>query len=706
MVTRVPGLGVRIGSLLLGAIVAFACGGGGNGGKDDPSTGGSRPNGSGGAAGDGASSGFPFPTRLPESTEDCESASGSDGCYFAACCAELLACGKNADCAKAFGCYMRCQDDSECFAGCAASALAGGGQEFSDALGCVLPQSATCGGSSAPGGGAGGEGGAGGTDVGPLGTATDGLGWNLRVSANPLTAELEPDEARAVSKEITLDGGTLSATAADGTKFTLTLPEAALYGPTVITLTPLRSFKVAELDGEAHGVRIEPDGLPLLASPTLEITPPKGDTWPETAIVPLAITGDDQHVSLALIDPEAPTLTFALTHFSDYVSLVSRDGLDATVSSGDIRSRFGGDAEERMQSAVAERLAELRTGKKLSELGIDELFREYEESVLKPRVDAAGESCAVGQLAVRTLLGVSRQKQLLGADDDPFSGMGALLQVAVPACLAGEYELCRERHIITRILPAYFAFARQSQLLGLSTEIAGTKIPPDWLVEAEGWVKKCLKFELHLDSNVLYSSDTNKMSMNETVTAVVPIDLKATIAEVPADVLPPGAAPIGALITGDGAPLYSTAYAVHTDQRCRTIDSDDAAPGEAMVAFFSFTPAANAPDTIGGSNEIADIGLSLAISPNTSSYTYTQQKEENAGCSDVIANGEEVLSWSTTLGAHLLQITSSGRNGAFIRDWAPVNTEIIATNDLQLSTSNGDSSTGGQVHFILFHTPE
>lgn len=710
MVTRVPGLGVRIGSFVSAALVALACGGGGDGGdggEHDAATGGSQANGSGGVTGGGASSGFPFPTRLPESGSDCESASGSDGCYFAACCAELLACGKNADCATAFGCYARCKDDSDCFASCAASALAGGGAELTDALACVLPQAPACGGPSSPGsGGDDGEGGAGDTDVGPLGTATDELGWNLQVSANPLTAEVEADEARAVSKEVTVDGGTLRATAADGTTFTLTIPEGALYGPTVITLTPLSSFSVAELDGESHGVQIEPDGLPLLGSPTLEITPPKGEAWPDTALVPLAITGSDRHVSLALVDPGAPSLAFALTHFSDYVSLLRDKGLDATLSEGDIRSRFGGDAEERLQSAVAERLAQQHAGKALSELGVEDLFREYEKLVMKPRVDAAGQGCAVGRLALRTLLGVSRQKQLLGLDEDPFSEMGPLLEVAAPVCVAEEYELCRDQHIITRILPAFFSFARQSQLLGLGTEIAGTKIPPDWLFQAEESVKKCLKFELHLDSNVLYSSEVNKMSMNETVTAVVPIDLKATIAELPADALPPGAAPLGALITGDGAPLDSTAYAVHTDQRCRTINSEAAASGEALVAFFSFTPAGNTPDTVGGSTEIADLGLSLAISPNTSSYTYTQQEEKSVGCGDVVADGQEVLSWSTTLGAYLLQTTSGGKNGAFISDWAPVNTDIVATNDLQLSTSDDGSSARGQVHFILFHTPE
>jgi len=706
MVTRVHELSVRVGSLLSAAALAFACGGGGSGSHDDAEIGGSRSSGGGDAAGGESGAGQPYPTRLPDSAADCRRATGSDGCYFVACCDELIACRKNADCANAFDCYAKCQGDSDCFASCAAAALASGGEDLSAALACVLPRSITCSGSSQSGGSAGGEGGSAGADGGTLGTATDGLGWNLQVSANLITAELEPDEGRAVSKEITVDGGALSAVATDGTTFTLTIPEGALFGPTVITLTPLSSFSVVEVPGESHGVRIEPDGLPLLASPTLEVEPPKGESWPASAIVPLAITGRDQHVSLALVDPAAKPLSFALTHFSSYVSVLSDKGVDATVSDRDVRSRFGGDAEERLQSASAERLAQQRAGKTVNELGLDELFKEYEKLVLKPRVDGAGKSCAVGKLAVRTMLGISRQKQLLGLDDDPFEAFGPLMDVVGPVCVQEEYALCRDEHIITRILPVFFAFAREAQVLGLGTEIAGTNIPPDWVIQAEEAVKKCLKFELHLDSNVLYSSIGNKMSMNETVTAVVPIDLKATVAELPADLLPPGAAPLGALITGDGAPLDSTAYAVHTDERCRTIDSEERKSGEAFVSFLTFTPSGNAPDTIGGSTEIADVGLSLAIAQNTSHYTYTQQAVQSGGCREVIASGDEVLSWSTTLGAYLLQSKVNDKNGAFISDWKPVNTDIIATNDLELSTSDGDSSARGQVHFVLFHTPE
>jgi hypothetical protein len=700
--------------LITSSLFAFVGCGGGDDGDDD--------GGNAGVGGEPNGSGLGVPSRLPEDVAECASATGSDGCFFAECCSELVACSESADCAKTFACYVSCPSaDSNCFASCAGSALANAGQEFAAALGCTAVSSASCG-SSGPGssGGSGGTGGTGGSgnqgggssQVGPLGSATDELGWNLVVSDDPLTAELETDDERAVSKQVTLDGGTLTATAEDGTVFELTIPEGALYAPTLITLTPLRAFSVESVEGDAHGVQIEPDGLSLMGSPTLAITPPDGDTWSIADQVPLAVTGENDSVSLALLDAESEPLRLVLTHFSSYAVLLREKGLESVLSAADIRKRFAGDVEERLQSAAAERIAAARLREYLGQptstddLDFAGLTAEYEEHVLKPRIAQAGSSCAAGKLALQTLLGFMRQKELLNLDYATDYEIVDLLPTVAEVCIREEYELCRDEHIITRAIPALLGYMRQMELLNLGMEIDGVRIPPPWLLLAEENVRKCLKFELQFDSNVTYRSESPGTSMNETVSARVPISYQASLVSVPAEGAPPAAADLGALIIGTGQPpLLSTGYSVNTDEACRTIDEENSEDGQLLVSLMGFTPVESTEDEPGISPELSDVGVSLALVQNLSTYVFTQQRETDSGCREVSATGEEVLSWSSTVGAALLgegAENAGGENGAWFPDWEIVGGDIIATKDMTIA----DETSDGRVQMVLFHTPE
>lgn len=705
--------GVRFGVLavLLGTFVA--CGGDGDddhGGVGEAGRGGAGGGARGGTGGSGKGSSLDLPSRLPSDDAECASTTGSDGCFFDACCDVLVACHDNADCAKAFGCYASCgPENTQCFVSCAGSSLEDGADDFAAALQCALPAGLGCGSDTPP------DDNPDDTppDVGELGSAEDDLGWDLTVSSDPLTAELEADEDRAESELVTLDGGTLSVQAADGTVFELIIPEGALYEPTVITLTPLSAFEVSGLEGSAYGVRIEPDGLAMMGSPTLEITPPDGEEWAVDQQLPLAVTGEADLLSLAPIVGESESLRLALTHFSSYGVLISQKGMAATLSEADIRSRFGGAAAERIESAVAERLAHERQRQLLGsseasllENGIDELWAEYEAHVVKPRVAKAGESCAAGKLAIQTVLGMDRQRQLLGDESSSEFQFLDLLPTVTDVCLREEYELCRDDHIITRILPVYFGVLRQSQLLGLGTEVDGVAIPPTWVLTAEEYAKKCLSFELQFDSNVTYSDGSPEISMNETVTARVTASLQATLSLIPAETLPPGAATLGALILGPAEPLESTTYAVYTSERCRTIDSEQAEDGQLQVGFLSFTPVPSTPESPGVTGEIEDVGISLAISPNLSAYAYTNRREEDNGCGELVSSGGDVLSWSSTLGAHFLNTSVNGENGVWITGWEPVNGDIIASKDLSLSYGDDDVTGRGPVRMVLFHAPK
>lgn len=689
---------------LLGLFGTQACGGG--------KTADSGASGAGNGGGSNPTSSI-LPSRLPENAAECASATGTDGCFFQQCCDELVGCADNAACATAFVCYASCAaSDTDCLTTCLSSAPGVGLDDFATALSCAAPAAASCSQSGDSSNGDGGAAGAGGMSaVGSLGSAHDDLGWTLSPSDHPLTAEITVDDTRAVSQEVTLEGGRLTATAKDGTVYELTIPEGALYGPTVITLTPLRSLSALPLEGEIHGVRIEPDGLPLMGSPTLLVTPPKAAKWPTEQQLPLAVTGADNNVSLALLDPKSEPLRLVLTHFSSYAILFSEKGVDATLSQADIRKNFAGDAERRLESAAAERLGAARRRMLLGEseasiqdLGFERMFDEFDELVLKPRLAKAGDSCAAGKLALSTLLGAERQRQLLGFEEREPSRFSEVLATAAKVCMREEYEICRDEHIITRVLPTLYGYMHNASVLGLTREVDGMELPPTWLTQAEDYARKCLQFELQFDSDVTYTpADDAVHEMTERVSARVPIGLTASLTVLPEDLIPKGASAIGALILGPGQPLESKGYRVTTQRPCYSIDATKGGNGELIASYLGFTPGMNSPKTPGGSAELVDLGLSIAIGPNLSSYDFTRRDKTDSGCGSVSSTGSDVLSWSSTLGAYLLSLSASADNGAWLDDWKLVNTDIVATKDLALD--DGQDSHGS-VHLVLFHTPQ
>jgi hypothetical protein len=133
------------------------------------------------------------------------------------------------------------------------------------------------------------------------------------MSPNPrdITVTLQAD--RAASARITTAGGAVSATAADGTVYTLTLPADALAFDTTITITPIATLSGLDAEGGRFiGVRLEPADLQLFEPASLRLAPPEG---PDVGI--LGFTSRDGHdVHLAPVVPDADKLELLLMHFS------------------------------------------------------------------------------------------------------------------------------------------------------------------------------------------------------------------------------------------------------------------------------------------------------------------------------------------------------------------------------------------------------
>lgn len=124
------------------------------------------------------------------------------------------------------------------------------------------------------------------------------------------------DQARAASGLIATSGGTLMATAADGTTYTLTVPADALLDDTTITLTPviaIGGFMVGR--GLVATVDAEPSGLVFLKPATLTITLAAA---PAERLLGFGFEGDGTEFHGELLAVDGTTARIPVTHFSGF----------------------------------------------------------------------------------------------------------------------------------------------------------------------------------------------------------------------------------------------------------------------------------------------------------------------------------------------------------------------------------------------------
>jgi hypothetical protein len=315
--------------------------------------------------------------------------------------------------------------------------------------------------------------------------------------ADPISITVAADDTLTTSAPmVAADGGELSATGPDGTTFKLTIPADALQTDTTITMTPLTSVTgIPWGDAGAVGVKLGPDGLTFdnFVTLTVQLATP----LPADQQVPFGYSGDTSELVLAVVDPASETIDMKLMHFSGYG--VSK-GYLADVEP--VRQRLGGSDEARLSSGFAldtikarqEQLAGTPEGDAF-QADAQKFIDEWFNKVVKPRVDSAAESCANGQLAVDSMLEWQRMKQLLG-DQSPLADVSGVAETAGLVCAQEEYELCRDQHIVHRMVPVWILIDRRMQLLGSPTSKAAAK--------AKELAVKCMTFELRLESTAIF----------------------------------------------------------------------------------------------------------------------------------------------------------------------------------------------------------
>ena len=128
----------------------------------------------------------------------------------------------------------------------------------------------------------------------------------------------QTDDPRAVSGPVfAATGGSLSATAADGTVFTLNVPPNSLDEDETVTMTPIGSVgQFPFAGGLVAGVDIQPTGVVLLEGATLSIHTPAPLARSEET--PVAWNGSGEDFFLFPPWPTAGDLKLEIFHFGGY----------------------------------------------------------------------------------------------------------------------------------------------------------------------------------------------------------------------------------------------------------------------------------------------------------------------------------------------------------------------------------------------------
>jgi len=313
------------------------------------------------------------------------------------------------------------------------------------------------------------------------------------------------DATHAVSANFDATGGTVSATGADGTVFTLELPQDALPVPQTVTLTPVSSVgRLPFSGGLVAGVEIEPDGLDLSVPATLAIQPPSPLPSPEQTLpYSYAQGGEDFILYPRALDTSS--LRLPLVRFGGYGiargSLNEAETQAESATTGPLSSYIQRYALETLRRAIG-----LITPAELESRGSQIFDEAYDEQVAPFLPPGEGSSASGSRLKFRTcwlgelqefldvLFRVIRQRQTFGLSDLPDTPLRGLdVAVArVRACMEESFRLCVANHDPQEVL-MIIKLARDLQLLGVED--------PALTTFSEGsLVERCLRFELEFDS--------------------------------------------------------------------------------------------------------------------------------------------------------------------------------------------------------------
>ncbi len=498
------------------------------------------------------------------------------------------------------------------------------------------------------------------------------LSYIFETPADPVDVAVVLETDNTIEALIPVEGGSISATGADGTVYTLEIPTDALLNETTISLTPVTSVADMPFGGEqTYAVQLGPEGLSLFNFAILTITPVEEIPLEEQIVFGYLKKGSDLILAAPVVD--SSEIKINVLHFSGFG--VTK-GINADIEV--VRERLGGDAERRLSNALAEKLGRERSRQLLggeevdaSDLyeTFDEAWKQFEEQVIKPRLAAAGESCAAGKLALQTVLSHERQRQLLGASDGKGLDQYAdLYNKVARVCMIEEFEYCVEDHIIWHILVVYQGMLQQNAILPLYTQAT--------LNEARDLTIKCLTFRLEFESTGKIDLEDGGYESSVTSELILRYD------------------PEAGFIVGAVAELVNTDFEFFFPCGATSITGG----GDFAVLGLSYEIDGGEPDEDGSYPDVHVSDLKLVYMPGN-----TSESAKIIICGSTGAPLPMTLpAWTATfLATHIQEM---GEGGFIAIDWEILEDELFAEKEWSLVSAE-DASISEEGNFKLYHVP-
>ena len=131
---------------------------------------------------------------------------------------------------------------------------------------------------------------------------------------DPLDVAVVLDTEKMVEALIPVEGGSITATGADGTVYTLDIPADALLVETMIGLTPVTSVTGMPFGTQTHAVQLSPDGLSLFNHVILTIAPTEDIPVAEQVVFGYLEDGKDVILAAPVVD--SSDIKINVLHFS------------------------------------------------------------------------------------------------------------------------------------------------------------------------------------------------------------------------------------------------------------------------------------------------------------------------------------------------------------------------------------------------------
>ena len=291
------------------------------------------------------------------------------------------------------------------------------------------------------------------------------------VSARPVT-----QTAQAASGTIGSFGGTLSAQAANGTRFLLTVPAKSVPDGTQITMTPLTALTNAKWFGTLiGGVQLAPEGLALVHGATLTITPKT--RVPAADQVAAGYSGDGSDLHEVPLAPSRIAIVIPLSHFSG-AGLGRQPG-------GASLSKPAGTSMDAYNSQMAGIVQQYRAGN-LSEsdmqAAIGLVLNAMYNTIISTEVPAGAKSLDAAESAISDLLYYSYVAALYGVDDNAL----AKVTPTIAKLLDAMYRLIMSTEVppglndddaAQQAITDLLRYAHDSALLGINTGALAKVLP-------------------------------------------------------------------------------------------------------------------------------------------------------------------------------------------------------------------------------------